>query len=50
MCGLTKIFFVHALTLKWHSVDFKVVGDDGLPSPEPRQAPRVLQCQAGGPV
>lgn len=45
-----KIFFVHALTLKWHSVDFQIVGDDGLPSPEPRQAPRVLQCQAGGPV
>jgi hypothetical protein len=47
---INKIFFVQASTLKWHSVDFEVLGEDGLPHPEPLQAPRVVQCRPGGPV
>lgn len=45
-----KIFYVQASTLKWHSVDFEILGEDGLPHPEPLQAPRVVQCRTGGPV
>lgn len=45
-----KIFFVQASTLKWHSIDFEVLGEDGLPHSEPLQAPRVVQCRTGGPV
>lgn len=47
---INKIFYVQASTLKWHSVDFEILGENGLPHPEPLQAPRVVQCRAGGPV
>lgn len=47
---INKIFFVQASTLKWHSVDFEILGEDGLPHPEPLQAPRVVQCRPGGPM
>lgn len=47
---INKIFYVQASTLKWHSVDFEILGEDGMPHPEPLQAPRVVQCRAGGPV
>ncbi|KAG0578006.1 hypothetical protein KC19_5G197700 [Ceratodon purpureus] len=47
---INKIFFIQASTLKWHSVDFDILGEDGLPHPAPLQAPRVVQCRPGGPV
>ena len=47
---INKIFYVQASTLKWHSVDFEILGEDGLPHREPLQAPRVVQCRPGGPV
>lgn len=45
-----KIFYIQASTLKWHSIDFEILGEDGLPHLEPLQAPRVVQCRVGGPV
>jgi hypothetical protein len=44
-----KIFFVQSSTLRWHSVDFEVLGVDDLPR-EDMQVPRLLQCKPGDPV
>lgn len=46
---VNKIFYVQALSLNWHSVDFRV-GDGQLTGSKGMQTPRVVQCRPGGPV